>query len=160
MATAHLGVLGGVSAAAARDAAKRSLSIAPDNAQAHQMLGIAEQHLGRHREAGDSYVRAGKLDPTSSSSGELLDGLGAGLGKVVAPAGLGAFMLFRVATRTSARGAESAGIPPGVILVFVIVAMVLFFAFKNTDRPARYDDGLDQLSPEARAIIQQRKDHA
>lgn len=133
-----------------KEAALRSLRLEPNDPIGHELLGIAEQHLGNVRAAGDSYVKAGKLDPTSQSSGTLLDSLG----KSAAPIGLGVFLLFRLVARTGARGAESAGVPTGVILVLVLVGGAVVWAIAKSNAESRPQN---KLSPEAQRVADARE---
>lgn len=134
----------------AKTAAERAIAANPNNPIAHQLRGIAQQQLGQIREAGDSYVAAGKIDPSSSTSGDLLEGLG----KAAAPLGLGAFLLFRLVARAGSRGAEAGGVPPALILILVIGAMVAFFAVQ---RGRSRQTNSERLSPQAQAALKARE---
>lgn len=130
-----------------QSAARRALQIDPNSAIGHQLMGITHQQKGDTRAAGDSFVAAGKLDPTSSTSRDLLKGLGRG--KIAL--GFGAFYLLRITLKAGARGADGAGVPVGLIVAAIAILVGGFFAARwvTTKRNAEA-----ALSPEARRALE------
>jgi tetratricopeptide (TPR) repeat protein len=134
----------------AEQAARTALAIDPEDAAAHQVLGVALQMQGSMREAGDAYVAAGKLNPRSSNSGSLLEGLAKG----AAPAGLVAFLVFQLAAKAGGRSAVDAGVPEWLVLAMLVMGIVVFVAIRR--RRARAV-AFAQLSPHARAVLVAKK---
>ena len=124
----------------ALQAAERALAIAPDNPGGHQLRGLAQKGLGQIRNAGDSFVTAGKLDPTSSSSGDML----AGLGKAAAPIGFALYALVRI----SATAGASAGWLIGIVILLAGGAFLYW---------RRQETKPEELSPEAKRVLETRK---
>ncbi len=136
----------------ARASTEIALKIDPNNPVAHQLHGLALQGIGDIRSAGDAYVAAGKIDPTSPTSGNLLEGLGAG---AAVPFIGGGFLLFRVLTR-GGRAAGSADVPVGAILLVIVLIVGLYFILRDpAEKPKRPED---QLSAEARAALRARRE--
>lgn len=133
----------------AQRAARRALAIDPNNAVGHQLLGMTQQNQGNVRAAGDSYVAAGKLNPHSTHSRDLLAGLGKGAAAVPL---CGFFLLSRVA-RTGSKGAVHAGVPIAIVLVIVLAVAAAAIANRRKQRTASSPD----LSPEARRIYEANK---
>ena len=135
----------------AQAAAKRTLAINPNSVVGHQLMGITQRDIGNTRAAGDSFVTAGKLDPTSDTSRSLLSNLGKG---GAAPLGLGAYFVFRAIAKAGSAGAESAGVPVAIIIVLLVVGFIVFQVHRNQER-RRTATG--QLSPQAQAVLEADK---
>lgn len=132
----------------AQDAAKRVLKINPNSVVGHQLMGISHRDIGNTRAAGDAFVSAGKLDPTSDTSRNLLSSLGKG---GAAPFGIGAYIVFRLVAKTGQAGAESAGVPVAIVLVLLVVG---FIGFRMNQSRQRRQTAKAALSPEAQAILE------
>ena len=130
---------------------KRTLAINPNSVVGHQLMGITQRDIGNTRAAGDSFVTAGKLDPTSDTSRSLLSNLGKG---GAAPLGLGAYFVFRAIAKAGSAGAESAGVPVAIIIVLLVVGFIVFQVHRNQER-RRTATG--QLSPQAQAVLEADK---
>ncbi len=145
-------------------AAHRALEIDPNRASSYQLLGVAFQGVGDKRKAGDAFVMAGKLDPHSSTSGDLLASLATGSIAPIAFACWAALRLGRVAASGQENFADQATTGPGlnttaifiigVILSVVCLGIAVWF---HKNKPAR-DPGPKYLSPEARAILAARNE--
>jgi tetratricopeptide (TPR) repeat protein len=126
-------------AAGAEQWARHALSIQPDHPLGHQILGMSAQLRGDSRGAADHYVAAGKLDPRSGTSLNLLRGL-----RTAAPiSGIALYVIARaVLTLGSAAG--------GVLLALALVVLVCLGAwwFLGPRWRARR-----AMSDEARAVL-------
>ena len=103
----------------AHEAVKRE----PDNPATHQALGMSAQLQGDTTVAADHYVAAGRLDPRSSRSTELLKGL-----RKRAPIGvLLAFVLIRLISIPFRDGSGVVqGIGLGVVVAFLVFLYVVW----------------------------------
>ena len=145
-------------------AAHRALEINPNRALSYQLLGCAFEGVGDKRKAGDAFVMAGKLDPHSSTSGDLLASLAKGSMPPIAFACWVLLRLGRVASSGNANDNTEAIIGPdlnitaivvvGVILTVVCLGTAIWF---HRNKPVR-DPGPKYLSPEARAVLAARKE--
>lgn len=131
----------------AQEAAKRALKIEPNSVVGHQLMGITHREIGNTRQAGDAFVAAGKLDPTSNTSRNLLSSLGKG---GAAPFGLGAYLLFRFI----AKSGQAAGVPVAIVLVLVVLG---FAGFKLHQSREGRESAKAALSPEARSVLEADK---
>lgn len=145
-------------------AAHRALEIDPNDASSYQLLGLAFQEVGDKQKAGDAFVLAGKLDPSSSQSGDLLAALAKGS---MPPIAFGCWVLLRLG-RVAASGQESIGPEPtagpglniaaiiivGVILTIVCVGIAVWMHRNKLARPS----GPKYLSPQARRVLATRKE--
>jgi len=130
-------------AARAETSARQGLALEPAHPVGHQLLGMAAQMQGRARAAGDHFVSAGRLDPRSSASTELLRSL-----RKVGPLGRVAFVLMLwISVRIARQGVRS----DQVVLVVIAVTFVLGLLVYQLVLP-RLKSRLD-LSDDARTAL-------
>lgn len=145
-------------------AAHRALEIDPNEASSYQLLGLAFQGVGDKQKAGDAFVMAGKLDPSSSRSGDLLASLAKGS---MPPIAFGCWVLLRLA-RAANRGQDSFGSQPtagpdpnmpAILIVGVIltIACIGIAVWMHRNKPAK-PSGPKHLSPQARQVLAARKE--
>lgn len=135
----------------AEEAARRALTIDASNATALTVLAAVQEQQGKLREAGDSYVAAGRADPTRASADNL-----SGLGKL-APVGLGLGYIILKLMSVGGKGARAGGASSGAIIAVIVVIGIigLLYMALREDKPApvRTRD-YSHLSPEARRIAE------
>lgn len=136
---------------AAETAARRALKLSPNNADAHNLMGVIQQTKGDLRQAGDSYVAAGRADPRAANTGGLES-----LGKVVAPVGLAGIVILRLA-RAGGRGADLAGADIAVVLVVIAVIIAIGFAIKSASAKPQSTRDYSHLSKDAQDIINRNR---
>jgi len=127
-------------------AATEGLRISPENPIGHQLIGFAAEGQGKTREAGDAFVRAQRADPTSTTGLEGLRRLGKG---AAAPLGFGAFLVFRLISRTG----RIAGGAIAAVLVIAVVIGLIYYVVQRSER--QKTTAKQTLSPEAQAILDQ-----
>lgn len=128
-------------------AAAHALRLEPDNPVGHQLVGLAAEAKGDTRKAGDAFVSAQRIDPTSSTGLEGLRRLGK---SAIAPIGFATFLVLRLGLRA---GRATGSIIAGIVLFAVFGAIAYFF---HQQRKVAEEQRVD-LSPEAQSILDQDK---
>lgn len=130
---------------AADRSSTEALRLAPNWAHAHQLRGEVLEAQGRAGEAGDAYVRSGKLDPTVSTSRHRLAGMVKGDGPLNEHTAIGLVVIVLGSRWVSDRASLSVALFFFVAVTAVVAVIVVRYQRKK--RATR-----DALSSHAKAI--------
>jgi tetratricopeptide (TPR) repeat protein len=119
--------------------ARQALSIQPDHPLGHQLLGMSAQLRGDSRTAADHYVAAGKLDPRSRTSLDLLRNV-----RTAVP--ISGIVLYPVVRFALAAGGAAGGVVLSLV-VTAVVGLVVWWIFGPRWQARR------AMSEEARAVL-------